>query len=461
MTPLDELSVVEAVALVGRGALSPVELVTMAFARVDELEPTINAFISLRRDEAFSEARAAEQTVAQGDARPLEGVPVALKDNIAVRGAPTTAGSLILADTETQANAQVVSRLRAAGAIVIGKTNLHEFCLGGTTSNPHFGATRNPWALDRIPGGSSGGSAAAVAAGECLVALGTDTGGSVRVPAALNGATGLRPTIGVVSNDNVVPLAWSLDTVGPIGRTTADCARLMSVIADNAAFDSAAESRPQLSDLRIGVLSEYGVSPTAAVKEALDRAVAELCSHVQFVEEVDVPYYDQTRTAQAVIELSDAAAFHDQWFPTRADEYGTDVRELIELGRHLTAADYVQAQRFRSVLRAALASILEKVDVLVCPTTPFPAPRAANDLTTLDLGDESDEIWSMFSFAEFASLGGLPALSLPCGVSPDGLPIAMQLVGRPFADRTLLDLGGLYQELTTWHEALPAQVPRS
>lgn len=460
MSSAADLSIEAALPLLRRREVSPVELVEGVFSRVDDWEPKLNAFISLFREVALDEAQAAERRIARHDARPLEGIPIALKDNIAVHGAPTTAGSAILRESETSRDAEVVDRLRAAGAIVIGKTNLHEFCLGGTTDNPHFGSTRNPWDISRIPGGSSGGSAAALAAGECLAAIGTDTGGSIRVPAALNGATGLRPTIGTVSNDSVVPLAWSLDTVGPICRSAVDCSRLMSVLASGYPSSSAlrASSRSTTSDLRIGLIRDYGAAPNADVAAAVESAVTEMAAHVRSVEDVHVPYHDETRIAQAVIELCEASAYHEQWFPERSADYGVDVRELIALGGRFRAADYIQAQRFRTLLGATLARVLERVDILVCPTVPFPAPRARAGAKTLEVGEDADEIWSMFRYAEFASLAGLPALSLPCGVSRENLPIGIQFVGRPFADHLLLDLGIVYQELTAWHDALPRQV---
>jgi aspartyl-tRNA(Asn)/glutamyl-tRNA(Gln) amidotransferase subunit A len=459
LNAVDDLSVDAILPLLRRREISPVELVEGVFRRIDDWEPKLNAFISLFRQEALEEARSAERRLAHDDARPLEGIPIALKDNIAARGAPTTAGSAILRESETSVDAEVVGRLRAAGAIVIGKTNLHEFCLGGSTDNPHFGATRNPWDLSRIPGGSSGGSAAALAAGECLAAIGTDTGGSIRVPAALTGATGLRPTIGAVSNERVVPLAWSLDTVGPICRTAVDCARLMSALVCRKSQLSPlrADDRSSTSTLRIGIVRGYGTAPRPDVAEAAERAVAELAAHVRLVEGARVPYFDETRIAQAVIELCEAAAYHEQWFPERGAEYGADVRELLKLGRMFHAGDYIQAQRFRTMLGTALAKEFERVDVLVCPMVPFPAPRASTGATMLELGNDSDEIWSMFCYAEFASLAGLPALSMPCGLSREGLPIGMQLVGRPFAESTLLDLAITYQEVTSWHEALPRQ----
>jgi len=391
---------------------------------------------------------------------------LALKDNIGLAGLVTTAGSKVLADWRPPEDATVAQRLKGAGAIILGKTNMHEFAWGGTSANPHYGSVRNPWNPERFPAGSSGGSGAAVAARTCFGALGTGTGGSIRLPSAVNGIVGIRPTIGRVSNAGVVPLAWSMDTVGPMTRTVEDCALMFSVLAgydrrdagsaDVVVHDYLADLGRGVDGLRIGVIPDYFFSHLqapvyAAVTAALDT-FTELGARVM---DVGVEGIHGNISAQLTIESCEPSTYHQRWLRERPQDYGDDVRLLLEAGELHLATHYLQAQRYRARLRVSLLEAFRTVDVFVCPTLPFTATKVGETLVEIVEGAPEDMLAAIMQFTGVPSLAGLPSLAVPCGFDGDGLPIGMQVIGRPFDEATLFRVGAAFQSATDFHVRAP------
>ena len=462
-----DFSLAQVAGLIKRRELSPVEVVEATLARVAEVDPILRAYISVFDDQARQVARAAEMLIMAGpDLGPLHGVPIGLKDNVATQGQRTTAGSKILADWVPAHDATVASRLRRAGAVFIGKLNMHEFAWGGTSDNPHYGAVRNPWNIDRFPAGSSGGSGAAVAARACYGAIGTDTGGSIRLPAAINGIVGIRPTYGRVSNHGIIPLAWSMDTAGPMARTVEDCALMFGVLAGHDAADPASARVPAhdylarlndgVKDLRIGVVPGYffhHLQP--AVHAAVIAALKLLEAAGAEVVEVDIKNIHGNMSAQLTIESAEPSTYHQRWLRERPDDYGADVRTLLEVGEMLLATHYLQAQRYRTLLRNEFLEAFDKVDIFLCPTLPFAATPVGAMTVVIENGIEEDMLSAIMQYTGVPSLTGLPALAVPCGFDPDGLPVGMQLIGKPFDEATLFRVGAAYQALTDFHHKAP------
>ena len=462
-----DFSLAQVAGLIKRRELSPVEVVEATLARVAEVDPILRAYISVFDDQARQVARAAEMLIMAGhDLGPLHGVPIALKDNVATQGQRTTAGSKILADWVPAHDATVASRLRRAGAVFIGKLNMHEFAWGGTSDNPHYGAVRNPWNTDCFPAGSSGGSGAAVAARACYGAIGTDTGGSIRLPAAINGIVGIRPTYGRVSNHGIIPLAWSMDTAGPMARTVEDCALMFGVLAGHDAADPASARVPahdylaRLNDgvkgLRIGVVPGYffhHLQP--AVHAAVMAALKLLEAAGAEVVEVDIRNIHGNISAQLTIESAEPSTYHQRWLRERPDDYGADVRTLLEVGEMLLATHYLQAQRYRTLLRNEFLEAFDKVDIFLCPTLPFAATPVGAMTVVIENGIEEDMLSAIMQYTGVPSLTGLPALAVPCGFDPDGLPVGVQLIGKPFDEATLFRVGAAYQALTDFHHKAP------
>jgi aspartyl-tRNA(Asn)/glutamyl-tRNA(Gln) amidotransferase subunit A len=382
-------------------------------------------------------------------------------------GVRTTAGSKILSDFVPTEDATVTARLKAAGAVIVGKTNMHEFAWGGTTANPHYGPTRNPWDPSRFPAGSSGGSGAAVGAREVFGAIGTDTGGSIRLPSAVNGCAGLRPTIGRVSNHNVVPLAWSMDTVGPMARTVADVACMLQAVAGHDLKDEAS-SQARVPDyrssltrgvqgIRIGIVPDYFFTHLQQpVHDAVRRAIDTLVSGGAQEVEVAIENIHGNISAQLTIESSEPSTYHQGWLRERPQDYGEDVRVLLEIGEMYLATHYLQAQRYRTLLRHEFMNAFEQVDVFICPTLPFVATPVGATTVVIEDGQEEDMLSAIMQYTGVPSLTGLPSLSVPCGFSPEGLPIGMQIIGRPFDEATVLRVGHAYQEMTDWHRKEPS-----
>lgn len=467
VNPLLELSLSEAARLVMKKEISPVELVDAALDRIKSVDSTLHAYITVY-EQARDVAKAAEIMIAAGHALgPLHGIPLALKDNIALKGLRTTAGSKILADWLPDTDATVASRLRSAGGIFVGKLNMHEFAWGGTSNNPHYGAVRNPWNTERFAAGSSGGSGVAVAARMCWGALGTDTGGSIRLPSAINGIVGIRPTYGRVSNHGIIPLAWSMDTAGPMARTVEDCALMFSVIAGHDANDPTTAKIPvqdYLGGLRTGVKGlRIGVVPgyffhhlQKPVFDAIKRALSTFESLGAVIKDVEIDNIHGNISAQLTIESCEPSTYHQRWLRERPQDYGDDVRTLLEVGEMLLATHYLQAQRYRALLRQEFMNAFRQVDVFVCPTLPFTATRVGEMKVVIENGEEEDMLSAIMQFTGVPSLTGLPSLAVPCGFDPDGLPVGMQIIGRPFDEATLFQAGMAFQSVTDFHRRAPA-----
>ncbi len=446
--------------------ISPMELLRQTLTRIEQLDRHLNAYITVMAESAQKEARAAEEEILRGKYRGrLHGVPLAIKDMLATRGVRTTAGSKILGDWIPDYDATVVSRLRAAGAVIVGKTNLHEFSYGVTSDNPHFGPVHNPWDLQRVPGGSSGGSAAAVATSLCAGALGSDTGGSIRIPSAACGVVGLKPTYGRVSRFGAIPLAWSIDHVGPIAKSVPDAAVLLQALggADPKDPTSSRETVPDYAQaltgdvraIRLGIPRNYFFDHVdAEILGVVRTAVGTLEKLGAQPVEVVIPQLENCAAIEAHITLAEATSYHERYLETRADDYGPGVRVDLEAGRYLLATDYVKSQRARTLLQHVFADLFKQVDVLVAPTLPA-FPPVIGELY-VQSGDMREHIIDAFlRFGIPFNLTGLPAISVPCGFSTAGLPIGLQIAGKAFDETTVLRVAHAYEVHTDWHERRP------
>ena len=446
---------------IARRAVSPVEAARACLARIERLQPKLNAFLAVTADRALAEAAAAEREIAAGESRgPLHGVPMALKDLFDTDSVPTTAGSKILAHNMPRSDAAVVERLRAAGLVLLGKTHMHEFAYGTTTDNPHYGPCRNPWDLGRSPGGSSGGSGAALAAGLCPVSLGTDTGGSIRIPAAACGVAGLKPTLGRVSRRGVIPLAWSFDTVGPMARTVEDLALLLNVVAGPDPADEWCSTRPVedfARDLERGVAGltlglprdrsfHDGVEPDIAA--AVGAAVAVLEGEGARRVEVPLPWMARAHTAHHAILAVEASAYHGTWLRLCPGDYGDAMRTALELGELIPAVDYVNARREQTQVRMLFQFALTQADVLVLPTLPRSPLRIGEAMSR-----EPDVAWNRLLTP--VNVAGYPAASVPCGFDGSGLPVGLQIVGRPWEEALVLRVARAYERATDWGARRP------
>jgi aspartyl-tRNA(Asn)/glutamyl-tRNA(Gln) amidotransferase subunit A len=449
--PLTRLTLAEAAARIRSGALSPVDLVEACLARIDYLNPRLNAFLYVMAADARRQARYAEDAIRHGEVwGPLHGVPIGVKDLIDVAGAPTTGASDFLREAATAAvDAPLIERLRAAGGIVIGKTHLHEFALGATNVNPHYGPARNPWNLDLSPGGSSGGSAAAVAAELCPAALGSDTGGSIRVPSALCGLTGVRPALGTVNLERVIPVSWSLDTVGTMAHDARDAAMLLDAIDRRTGIDHTGALGRPVDGLRIGVPEDafYWEDTAVAVVAAVHQAADRLAGLGMRLVEIKLPDSRAVWEATSVILLADAAAYHRERLETEPERFGADVRARLESALERSSVDYAQARQAGREWRRTLGALFEdEVDVILTPA----AALAAHPIA------DSDNVRAARELLRLAypfSLSHLPALVLPCGFTLDELPVGMQLVA-PDAG-TLFAVAHAYQRVTPWHTRRP------
>ena len=428
-----------------RRRISPVELVAAYRERIGR-DP-LTAFITPPGEGAVRAARRAEAELTRGVQGPLTGIPIAIKDLFQTRGIRTTAGSRILRDWIPRTDAVAVERLRAAGAVIFGKTNLHEFAYGVTTANPWWGVARNPRDPQRSPGGSSGGSAIAVAAGLASAALGSDTGGSIRIPASLCGCVGLKPTYGAIPLDGAIPLGWSLDHAGPLTRTVDDAGLLFDVLSGTRAWQEARRrGRGALRQARIGLVRGplVGQAQSAIIRQ-LESLAGALSRRGLRVRSVEIPELDFTVATQLVTLRAEASAVHARWLRSRPRAYGVDVRVRLQLGALVSASDYVLAQRMRGRIREALRGVFKEVDFLLLPTTPITAPIIGERWVRWRKAEEPVDGALVRLTAPF-NLTGLPALSIPCG-SDKGLPIGMQVVGPWNDEARVLALGGLIEEL--------------
>jgi len=449
--------------------VSPVEVVRAHLDRIAALDSKLRAFITVCADAALESARAAEADLMGGRAvGPLHGVPWAPKDLYSTEGVRTTGGSTILADSVPAADATVVARLARAGAILLGKLNMHEFAYGPEGLNAHYGDTRNPWSADahRIAGGSSSGSGAAVAAGLTPGSLGSDTGGSIRIPASLCGITGLKPTYGRASRAGVLPLAWSMDHVGPMTRSARDCALMLSAIAGYDPADATSSVLPvpdytaaltgDVKGLRVGLLRAHFTDAAASdVRAAVEAAAKQLERAGAVVDEVNLMHVAHVAAASAAIVASEALAYHAAWLRSRPLDYQADVRERLRLGAFVTGAHYVRSQQVRALVRREVDEALARRDVLLAPATPLTAPVLGERETTLGDGP-SDVRAALLRCARPFNFSGHPACAAPCGFTAGGLPIGVQVVGRPFDEATVLRVVDAYQRITDWHTRRPA-----
>jgi aspartyl-tRNA(Asn)/glutamyl-tRNA(Gln) amidotransferase subunit A len=465
------LSISQVAPLLERKKVSPSEVVGSVLERIHELNCRLNAYLYVDADEALKKAREAEHEIMHGRYRgPLHGIPIALKDNILTACIPTTAGSKILKDLVPTENASVVRRLRRAGAILIGKTNLSEFAYGATTNNAHFGRTLNPWDTQRTPGGSSGGSAVAVAAGMATASLGTDTGGSIRIPSALCGIVGFKPTFGRVSCYGVVPLAASFDHVGPLARSVLDVAIVLRSIAGYDSLDEGSARKPvpnypqilkkRLGHPRLGVPQQYYFEGLdEEVRTAVDTAIQCFQKLGALRKEVSLPHVAESSELSTQAAFAEATSYHQLsgYFPARADEYGQDVRERLEIGAKILATDYLKAFAVRKLVRKDFEDAFASVDAILAPTVPIPAPRTC--LKVVQINSNIEPVRSaLIRLNRPQNLTGLPAITLPCGFTRAGLPIGIQIIGRAFDEATVLRLAHVYEGATQWHFLRPGEV---
>jgi aspartyl-tRNA(Asn)/glutamyl-tRNA(Gln) amidotransferase subunit A len=453
-----EFASIEALSLLlAKKKVSPMELTRLYLSRIERLNPKLNAFITVASESALAEARAAERELLRGRRRgALHGIPIALKDNIYTRNLRTTMGSLILRDFVPSEDATVVRKLRRAGAIVLGKTNLHEFAYGVTSENPHYGPVRNPWKTGRISGGSSGGSAVAVAAGLCAAAIGSDTGGSIRIPSGLCGVVGFKPTFGRVSVHGVFPLAASFDHVGPIARSAVDAALIQECIAGRDPLDPTSLARSEKSfrstlkrkRVRLGRPTEhFWVNMDSEVRRITETAVGDFVKAGAELKEISLPTVVAGIEAANLIAAVEATQLHGRegYFPARASEYGVDVRGRLEQGGNVRAIDYLSAQEVMRRARDEAEAVLKSVDAIVIPTSPIGAPPMGSE--PVRVGDvEMPLRTALVDRNRFGNLTGLPAISMPCGITRDGLPVAVQFIGRRFADAQLIAIAQRFVE---------------
>ena len=444
-----ELSIVEAGAALRDGSLTALQLTESVLSRLESTEPLLNAYITVTADLAREQASAADDAMRDGrDLGPLHGIPVALKDLVDTAGIPTTGGSGFLRDRVPEADATVYTKLKAAGAVLPGKLNLHEFAFGTTSRNPHFGAVCNPWDVTKSPGGSSGGSGASVAVGSSLGALGSDTGGSIRIPASLCGVTGLMGTYGRVSRAGVLPLSWTLDHVGPLTKTVEDAGLVLNALAGYDPQDPGSADIPVgdctkslvegVDGIRIGI-------PRKMLWQGCDEDVVEHCEiavdHLRSmgatVTEVEMPL--QADRPRGLTIIAEAAAYHQKWLQERRDEYG-DILERVEAGLSVSAIDYINDQRLRRKFIDETVEVLQEVDVLISPTCSRTAPL-------IEDGDPTAELARLTAPYDVT---GIPAISIPCGYDRNGMPIGLMIGGRHFDEATVCRVAHAYEQSTDW-----------
>tara|TARA_B100001123_G_C15243983_1_gene1000179 strand:- start:28 stop:1482 length:1455 start_codon:yes stop_codon:yes gene_type:complete len=475
------ITITQAQELLQSKKLSSVQLTQAVFGRIDAVEEKVKAFAHLMRAKAMQQAQAADARISKGEEQPLLGVPIALKDLICTAGSRTTCASKILDQFVAPYNATVVNRLQAAGAVIVGKTNMDEFAMGSSNENSSHHLTKNPWALDRVPGGSSGGSAAAVAAHECIAALGSDTGGSIRQPAGFCGVTGLKPTYGRVSRFGLVAFASSLDQIGPITKSVADAAILMNVIGGKDRQDSTSAGVPMpdftqalhqdVKGMKLGIPKEYftgGIQPE--VEKAVQDGIRTLESLGMQTVEVSLPHLDYAVAAYYIIACAEASTnlsrydgvkygyrtsnsdnLANMYENTREEGFGEEVKRRIILGTFVLSSGYYDAyylkgQKVRTLIKKDFENALKKCDVIAAPVTPYPAFKIGEKL------DDPLQMYLADIYTISANLAGIPAISIPCGfVSGENLPVGLQLMGKHFDEASLISVGQKFQQATNFH----------
>jgi aspartyl-tRNA(Asn)/glutamyl-tRNA(Gln) amidotransferase subunit A len=439
--------------------ISPVEVTDATLARIEQLEPKLNAYITVTAESARHAARAAEAAILAGHYHgPLHGIPVAIKDLYATRGVATTFGSPLYADWVPDFDAAAVEQLKRAGAVLLGKTNLHELAYGSTSANAHYGAVHNPWRLDHHPGGSSGGSSAAVAAGVAYAAMGSDTGASIRQPAACTGIVGIKPTFGRLSKFGALPLAWSQDHAGPLTRTVRDAALVLQALAGHDPRDPSSVARPVpdfsagisdgIAGLRIGVARAFFFDDCApGVVDAIEAALRVLEELGARIEEVALPDMDAAYTVGTVTIAVEGAAFHAADLRERPELFSDELRAAFELGSFYSGVDYVQAQRVRRQVMQATKRAMASFDAVVMPTSPVPTtPIASSPPEHAMLRPRNTMPFNVL---------GLPGISVPCGFTGDGLPVGLQIIGKAFDEAGVLRLAHAYEQATDWPRRRP------
>jgi len=459
-TELAFASIEEIGKLFRKRKLSPVELTKLILTRIEKLNPKINAYITVTAELALGHAKKAEAELFAPRGRkgfnehgPLHGIPISLKDNIHTAGVRTTAGSRILANFVPKENAVVANKLAAAGAVLVGKTNLHEFAYGVTTNNPHFGPARNPWDLERIPGGSSGGSAAALAAGLCYGSIGTDTGGSIRIPASLCGIVGLKPARGSVSDKGVIPLSPTLDCTGPLARLARDAEVLFRAIAMTHVFPGGrlARGSKKTPKFRVGLPGGFFIEVLSdEVRALFDQSIRALRKLGAQIKDVAIPLLRESEDAGNNIAWPEATHYHQEagFFPERSAEYSDDVRSRLEIGSKTTAVAYLRACELRAEFIRQLHAAMDKAraDILAVPTTPIAAPLIGEEKTRI-AGKEHSTRALLLRLNRPANLAGVPAISFPAGFTQSGLPIGLQLIGRSASEPLLLQIAAAFERL--------------
>jgi aspartyl-tRNA(Asn)/glutamyl-tRNA(Gln) amidotransferase subunit A len=461
------VTILEAAQALRKRALSSAELTEAALQRVALLNPKLNAIMTALEESARAQAKAADEELARGaDRGPLHGIPIAVKDVFETRGVRTTCGSVIFMHHVPERDAAVVEKLAAAGAVLVGKAGMHELAYGITSNNPHFGTIHNPWDTDRVPGGSSGGSGAAVASEMVFMAMGSDTGGSIRIPASFCGTVGLKPTSGRVSRYGVMPLDFSLDHMGPLTRSVRDAAVTLGAIAGHDPRDETSSAEPvgsylpapgcSIRNVRIGLPQNfYFERLDPDVDMAVRRMAAAAESLGAVIIPVRVPDIPALNAVGRVILLAEASALMEKYIGNR-DQFGSDVLALLDQGRLLPATDYVNAQRLRRMMQREFATLWSQVDCLFTPTTPMAAPRILEK--TVKLGDHTEDVrLAATRLVRGINVLGLPALSMPCGPDRRGLPLGLQIVGRPFDEALVLRVAAALEDATEYHLAKPAE----
>jgi aspartyl-tRNA(Asn)/glutamyl-tRNA(Gln) amidotransferase subunit A len=481
-TDLAFASIEEIGKLFRKRKLSPVQLTKLMLGRIERLNPKLNAFLTVTTELALAQAKRAESELFAPRGRKgyrdrglLHGVPISLKDNIYTKGIRTTAGSKILDDFMPKEDATVVGQLREAGAVLLGKTNMHEYAYGVTCNNPHFGPVRNPWDLSRISGGSSGGSAAAVAAGLCYGSIGTDTGGSIRIPAALCGIVGLKPHYRRVSTSGVVPLSMTLDHVGPLARSAVDAAVLLGAITSGGYLDRSVEKAlipftfRGINELRhrptkpfhLGIPSDYFWDRIdGEIHKIVMNALEEKSSARFVLHKTQASPVHKWTDPSTSIALADATEFHQRsgWFPSRAKEYGQDVRTRLEMGLEVRAVDYLAALDMRTMAWLALfgpgVAGVGMLDALVVPTTPFAATEIGAEEISIN-GEKEKVRAGLLRLNRPANFAGLPSISIPCGFTSSGLPVGLQIIGQSWQEKKILQIAHAFESAHDYHMRRP------
>jgi aspartyl-tRNA(Asn)/glutamyl-tRNA(Gln) amidotransferase subunit A len=452
--------------LIQKKEVSPVEVVEAYLSRIESLEPKLNSFITILYDQAREEAKKAEKEIQMGNYfSPLHGIPYGLKDIFYVKGIKNTAGSKIFDHFIPNFDSTIAFRLKKAGAILLGKLNLHPFAYGVTGENEEYGNMHNPWDTKLITGGSSGGSGAAVASGQSPFAIGSDTGGSIRIPSALCGIVGFKPTYGRLSRYGMTALAWSQDHPGPMTRTVKDCAFIMNSISgydpndptsskiENPDYLKALSS--EIRGLRIGVIKEISEAPIESeVKESFIKALDHLTKLGTIVEEISWPIYRYSMPIASIIQMAEATSYHRELIIKNGAKIYSPVRLRLEAGIFITASDYISAQRARTLFFHESMELFKKIDLIATPTVPVTAfPIGKNSLC---VSDQKINVVSLLTqYTRPFNLNGFPAISIPCGFSKEDLPIGLQLVGRPFDESTVLCVAHAYEQSTEWHLRRP------